>query len=432
MIYFSFFILFCCYYFQEEITEYLEQLYKFMEFIHERNPLLLTYYDDDCLEFYYKTNDDEDEDDEDQQDENKEKEKDKDQQTTKSVELYENKYLEKFKKFTSEYYFNSYDNQYMDDTFKKLVDKHYNIDIPKLEKSIEEMNLKIEKSKERMEIERKSFNEYYPDFDLNLLNEWDGHTKYSDEIWDDYYDYDNARSEVIRQQIQLEKAKNDLQCLLIKTDFKVHQDAKEQSYEEMLNNKLNHFIDNYIIEFTPLGNVIMRYNHNKQSFEYFSDHSVPYRYLEPIGRKYVMTYRCKAIFIDMDEEVEKANKLNEIKMKEMKEMKENGMKNKMNKNLINKPHSLTNKKIDMPPNRNGQTIINPINDVDIAVKNANRYTWEGRLLDFKCIKTEKYRNVHKDRKISFREFNQKQKYKIVKENSKAKEGELQMVVESKE
>ena len=161
----------------------------------------------------------------------------------------------------------------------------------------------------------------------------------------------------------------------------------------------------------------MRYNNDKQSFEYFSDHSVPYRYLEPIGRKYVMTYRCKAIFIDMDEEVEKVNKLNETKMKEMKEMKENVIKNKMNKNLINKPHSLINKKIEMPPNRNGQSIVNPINDIDIIVKNANRYTWEGRLLDFKIIKSE-YKNLHKDRNISFKEYNRRQQYIIARQNEK--------------
>jgi hypothetical protein len=65
-----------------------------------------------------------------------------------------------------------------------------------------------------------------------------------------------------------------------------------------------------------------------------------------------------------------------------------------------------NKKIDIPPNRSNQTIVNPINNIEIAVKNSNRYIWEGRFGDFKIIKS--YKKSDKNN-ISFKEFKTIQK-----------------------
>ena len=61
----------------------------------------------------------------------------------------------------------------------------------------------------------------------------------------------------------------------------------------------------YLIEKTPLGNVAMYYNQERECFEYYSDHTIPYRYLETIGKKYVLTFDCIEIYIDMEEEVQK-------------------------------------------------------------------------------------------------------------------------------
>ena len=68
------------------------------------------------------------------------------------------------------------------------------------------------------------------------------------------------------------------------------EEISEKARDVIINNKLDKYIDNYILEYTPLGNIYMRYNNNKKSFEYYSNNSMPYRYLEPVGRKSVMTY----------------------------------------------------------------------------------------------------------------------------------------------
>ena len=61
--------------------------------------------------------------------------------------------------------------------------------------------------------------------------------------------------------------------------------------------------NNFIIEHTPLGNVIMIYDSDRSSFKYYSDSTIPYRYLETVARKYVKTFNCRPLFVDMEEEL---------------------------------------------------------------------------------------------------------------------------------
>ena len=49
---------------------------------------------------------------------------------------------------------------------------------------------------------------------------------------------------------------------------------------------------------TPRGNVIMYYDAFKLGFAYYSDHFMPYKLLNAIAMKYVVTYRCRDFFVD--------------------------------------------------------------------------------------------------------------------------------------
>jgi len=100
MIYFLFFVSAVAFYFEEELRKYALQLFDFMEFIHDNNPLLLQYYD--CENEYLEFNDCDE----------LEEEKEQEEQ-----ELYENKYLQKFKNFTNEYLFNEKDLEYKESYF---------------------------------------------------------------------------------------------------------------------------------------------------------------------------------------------------------------------------------------------------------------------------------------------------------------------------
>ena len=75
-------------------------------------------------------------------------------------------------------------------------------------------------------------------------------------------------------------------------DEEVNKLAREFILKERLDNLKN----NIILEKTPLGNVVMFYNNARSSFEYYSDSTIPYRYLEVIARKYILTYKCNQIY----------------------------------------------------------------------------------------------------------------------------------------
>lgn len=72
---------------------------------------------------------------------------------------------------------------------------------------------------------------------------------------------------------------------------------------DLTEEKLNSLKNNIIMEFTPLGNVILFYDNEKKAFNYYSDKVIPYRYLDVCSRKYVLTYFCKEIYIDLKNEI---------------------------------------------------------------------------------------------------------------------------------
>ena len=162
-------------------------------------------------------------------------------------------------------------------------------------------------------------------------------------------------------------------------------EIQEKALQYVLNLKLDGFINNYILEFTPLGNVYMRYSNLKKSFEYYSNSTIPYRYLEAIGRKYVMTFRCKALFVDLEEELKIASEkaLEKEKEKEIKEAKDTKnqivqkFKNynkdlKMDKNMMNMKGRPSAPPLQIKanlPNVNGST-----GEKQLLKENANRYT----------------------------------------------------------
>lgn len=57
--------------------------------------------------------------------------------------------------------------------------------------------------------------------------------------------------------------------------------------------------DNSVHETTPGGDVILVYNKDTQQFIYYSNHEIPYRYLEVVVRKYVLVYNCVDLYTDI-------------------------------------------------------------------------------------------------------------------------------------
>lgn len=175
--------------------------------------------------------------------------------------------------------------------------------------------------------------------------------------------------------------------------------------EKTINSHLDNYINNYVLEQTPLGNVYMRYNNSKKSFEYFSNSTIPYRYLETICRRYVMTYWCKPLFIDLAEELKKA----EQKQLDKKEIIKPIVKQKPKPSFSGK--NAMKQMLSQPinqqsnPGTNIKSESNPNSEPILLKENANRYTWEGRLSNLMLLK----KPPKKTETLSFAEFKLLQK-----------------------
>jgi hypothetical protein len=318
---------------------------------------------------------------------------------------YEEKYLQEMRNMTKEY---------------KFTD--------------EELKLEEEKVAELVKISTKELEQEK----LVLNNEIKSHKKILKKM--EEFDYDDC-SEDCEEIIELKSEEVELKEGLELLEMKLEElNTTEIDMEHIKNEAKNYVIKqrldnmkyNFIIEKTPLGNVIMIYNNVRGTFDYYSDSNIPYRFLETVGRKYVITFNCRPIFVDMEEEL----KLYELKLKEEKEKeeerkkeeKENEEKIKGEKLEENKDEKKKNvfakfksynreagsgrvNTVAPPKNSIPNTKINENekkNEKMILKENANRYTCEGRFSNFNILQKVDRKKVDKKYSTTFADFKKMQ------------------------
>ena len=384
----------------ETVKENFIFLIGFYTFVCENNPLLLDYYD-------LKIEDEEEKMDEKVEEKIEEKVKQK----------YEDKYLEKFKRFSNEFYFTELELEYEKKEYERIkmeIENKRFKTISELTEKLAKIN-EIEDGNDMSKEKDKRFTENINEFGLNKLLSYFG-------LQDDdgFYPEDIDCEELY---MGLVKIKNELNDELIKTEKIVtDNELKEMARKSIINIKLDKFVDNYILENTPMGNIYMRYNNSKGSFEYFSNNTIPYRYLEPVGRKYVMTYWCKPIFVDIEEEL----KIAEIKYNEDKQKKENDEK-RLQEEIKNNPKNVLarmknyNKDVKQTTsarpmkNRSSNNVLPPqikssiqnmnqTSEKQLLKEKSNRYTWEGRLADFCPLKKIDKKVLNKNLLMTYADF----------------------------
>ena len=199
----------------------------------------------------------------------------------------------------------------------------------------------------------------------------------------------------------------------------------EEARKFIIDKRLDKLENCYVMEFTPLGNVLMKYDKNKESFRFYSDSTIPYRYLEVVGRKFVKQFNCRPIFVDMEEELklaeekwEKERKEKEEKEEEDKRKKEEAIKNKTpieekKKNVFTKFKSYNKESgtghvtTAAPPKNsipNKKLTKTQENENTLLKEKANRYTYEGKIINFSFIRKVDRRVVDKKFGMSFADF----------------------------
>lgn len=211
---------------------------------------------------------------------------------------------------------------------------------------------------------------------------------------------------------------------------KYKEEYKKADDTEISQERLEQLKNSILMERTPLGNVVMYYDNSRETFIYYSDSTIPYRYLEVVARKYVVTNRCKKLYIDMEKELKEAQEKLEKKQKEEERLKleeENKEKNEKEgsvatngpakKNVFaklknyNRDNSLktagipsdnksVSKKVIPPPDKNATSTSEAL----LLKENANRYSYEGKVVNFSFLKKVERKAVDKRYAMNFADF----------------------------
>ena len=233
----------------------------------------------------------------------------------------------------------------------------------------------------------------------------------------------------IQNEININKQKiTDIQ------ENKTHIDEfKKKAQQYIIDEQLKKFKKKIVIEHTPLGNVIMFYNHDKLAFEYYSDLTIPYRYLETVSRKYVLTYDYRPLYIDMEEELKDYERKLQEKEKEKEENIKKIADSKTDINVMTKPKDVFAKfksynkesgsgrvntaappKNSIPQNRTNNILNNNNSEKLLLKENANRYSYQGKISNFNILQKIDRKVVDKKYALSFADFKKMKTLKTLK------------------
>ena len=326
----------------------------------------------------------------------------------------------------------------------KYEDKYLN-EIRKLSKEYEfeenEEKLKNQKNIEFQQIIKKEYLDKIEEFKDKLGKIEIKLTKYesSDEdycICDDEDDDSNLGiTKEERIKILLEEQKDILNKeITFKQEYESEEGqqnnvkkAEEMSRNFIIQQRLDKLKNCFIMEYTPLGNVLMIYDIERESFKFYSDSTIPYRYLEVVARKYVKQFGCRPIFVDMEEELkfaeekwDKERKEKDEKEEEERRKKEESIKTQKpieeKKNVFakfksyNKESGTGHVNTGAPPKNsipNKKLTSQQENEKTLLKDKANRYTYEGKIANFSFIKKIDRKVVDKKFNMSFADFKKK-------------------------
>jgi hypothetical protein len=310
-----------------------------------------------------------------------------------------------------------------------------------------EENLRFKKYVDLVDTKNESYSNRINEINTELLlydnklvkyESIDNDYEYDGEDSDSDYDLCRTKEERINF-IKREKNKLIAEMEILKDNLEskegqenIMNQAKEDAHKFIVDKRLEKLNNCFIIEHTPLGNVLMIYDNERESFKYYSDNNIPYRYLEVVARKYVKQFHCRPIFVDMEKELkmasekwEKEREEKELKEKQEKERKEVAIKNQtvvveQKKNVFakfkqyNKTAGTGHVNSAAPPKNsipNKGLTEKQENEKILLKEKANRYTYEGKFANFNFLKKVDKKAVNKKMALTFADFKKMQKTK---------------------
>ena len=331
---------------------------------------------------------------------------------------YEDKFLEDIRKMDKEFIFTDEENllktEKYNEFYNSIMEKEYlkPREIIKDKLSIIEILLK-----KYQEIDYESLYSICENNSESSLDSENNETEETKEI---------KIKNLLESQIELLKEERILKEKYETNEFKqnISKNAEALSINFIIDKKLEKIQNCNVIEFTPLGNVLMMYDKNKESFKFYSDSTIPYRYLEVVARKYVKQFSCRPIFVDMEDELkiakekwdkeiqETLDKINDEKIKKEESLKTQKpfeeKKNVFTKFKSYNKESGTGHVTTAAPPKNSipskKLNISQENEKILLKQKANRYTYEGKMANFSFLKKIDRKEVDKKFAITFSDF----------------------------
>jgi len=357
--------------------------------------------------YFYK----EDELENEENEEKEEKEEEQKKEEDKPIILYEDKYIEQFKKLNDELVFSEEELQEEAVQLEKIkqATESNNAEL-RMKLSILESDYETEMNREVKKKERDD----------------EGADEEENEEEDNEEEDEKEKKEFRLKQMSIEL---ELLKALYEKPPPTEEELHKLARSHIVNERLSKLKNSILMEKTPLGNVVMFYNHARTSFEYYSDSTIPYRYLETVSRKYVTTYQCKCIYVDMMQQIKDAQeKLDEKKRKEEEEKREK----ENQKNKEKDTQSVTKKDVfvkfksynkdtsisvaSVPADRKSSMKQTKSQEEKVVKENANRYSYEGKLANYNFLKKTDRKVVDKRFAVSFSEFKKMQEMQEMQKN----------------
>lgn len=317
----------------------------------------------------------------------------------KTEQKYEDKYLKQIRNMNKEW-------EFPEDRLEDITKIYYNKAIQNLKRCIANNNAEILEL--RMEAENDTNIDVPQITDSNKINESDEELEHVVKLSLE------ERNSIRKEKIDKLESDNETNRNLLDTEsgqITLKNDANTLAIQFLINENLNKIKDGYVMEKTPLGNVILNYNQKNDAFHYYSDNTIPYRYLEVVARKFVKMFNCRPLFVDMEEELKLCEEKWELIQEEERKKKELEEQNKLDapkkKDVFakfksyNKDTGISSKFI---PPKAGVSQQTKEQEKILLKEHANRYTYEGKIVNFKILKPIERKVVDKKYAMTFADF----------------------------
>ena len=328
----------------------------------------------------------------------------------KPIVKYEDKFLTEIRKLDKEFQFDEREKETLKEkelNFLNVAENNYKNKIEEIKNRLCEIEVELTNLEEENEQEE-SITRYTENYKDNDSEEEEEYTK-EQKIKNLNTEKSNLYVEVknLNDLLYSEKGKQEL---LNK--------AKEFALNSVIILRVEKLLNCYVMEMTPQGNVLMIYDYIKASFRYYSDNAIPYRYLEVVGRKYVKLFNCRPLYVDMEEELDLAEKRWEKEREEKEEKEEKERKQKEENKIVvsekknvfakfksyNKEGTNGRVNVGVPPKNSISIIKDQEKEKCLLKEKANRYTYEGKLINFSFLKKIDRKIVDKKYNLSFSDF----------------------------